>query len=86
MIRTLFAGPADLSRFGTGQSCRMGIVSRRTREIGIRSALGARQHELIRLVVGQGIGVALVGVALGIAAAFGVTRYYRYSSLRVHAA
>jgi predicted permease len=50
-------------------------VSRRTREIGIRSALGARQHELIRLVVGQGIGVALVGVALGIAAAFGVTRY-----------
>jgi ABC-type antimicrobial peptide transport system permease subunit len=36
-------------------------VSPPTCEIGIRSALGARQHELIRLVVGQGIGVVLAG-------------------------
>jgi predicted permease len=50
-------------------------VSRRTREIGIRSALGAERRDLLLLVVAQGIGLALVGLAIGIAAALGVTRY-----------
>ena len=50
-------------------------VSRRTREIGIRSALGAHQRDLLRMIVGQGITLVLVGVALGVAAALGVTRY-----------
>jgi predicted permease len=49
-------------------------VSRRTREIGIRSALGAERRDLLLLVVGQGIAVALVGLAIGLVAAFGVTR------------
>ena len=50
-------------------------VSRRTREIGIRTALGAHRSDVIRLVVGQGIALTLVGIGVGIAAAIGVTRY-----------
>jgi ABC-type antimicrobial peptide transport system permease subunit len=50
-------------------------VSRRTKEIGIRSALGAHQRDLLGLVVGQGIVLVLVGVAIGVAGALGVTRY-----------
>jgi predicted permease len=50
-------------------------VSRRTREIGIRSALGAHPHDVIRLVIEQGIALALAGIAIGVAASFGVTRY-----------
>ncbi|HEV2381689.1 MAG TPA: ABC transporter permease [Terriglobia bacterium] len=50
-------------------------VARRTREIGLRMALGAQQREVLRLVVGQGILLALAGGTFGVAAAFGVTRY-----------
>ncbi|MGH9774974.1 MAG: ADOP family duplicated permease [Candidatus Acidiferrales bacterium] len=49
-------------------------VARRTREIGIRIALGAQGRDVLRLVVGQGIALAFVGTLLGIAAALGVTR------------
>lgn len=49
-------------------------VTRRTREIGIRMALGARRGNLIRLVVVQGIAVALIGAAVGVAAALAVSR------------
>jgi len=47
-------------------------VTRRTREIGIRMALGARRVDLLRLVVWQGIVLALMGTALGIGGAIGV--------------
>src|SRR5207302_3358818 len=50
-------------------------VRRRTREIGIRRALGAQQRDVLRIVVGQGLVLAALGAALGIAAAAGVTRY-----------
>jgi predicted permease len=50
-------------------------VSRRTREIGIRSALGAHQRDLLRMVAGQGVALVLVGITIGIAAALGATRY-----------
>jgi predicted permease len=49
-------------------------VARRTREIGIRSALGARRVDLLLLVVRQGLVLLLCGVAAGIGAALGVTR------------
>jgi predicted permease len=49
-------------------------VARRTREIGIRSALGAQRFDLLLLVVRQGLVLVLCGVAAGIGAALGVTR------------
>jgi putative ABC transport system permease protein len=49
-------------------------VSQREREIGIRVALGASRWNIVRLVMGHGIRFVLIGVALGIAMAVGVTR------------
>jgi len=49
-------------------------VVRRTREIGLRMALGAEPVAVVRLVVGQGIPVILVGILLGMLGAFALTR------------
>ena len=50
-------------------------VARRTREIGIRTALGAQRREIFGLVMIQGLILAMVGALVGIGAAIGVTRY-----------
>ena len=49
-------------------------VAQRTRELGIRMALGAEPKSVMRLVVGQAMTPALIGVGLGLAGAWGATR------------
>jgi predicted permease len=60
-------------------------VSRRTHEIGTRMALGAQVGDVLRLVVKQGFVLALVGVAIGIGVALGVTRYLKSMLYNLHA-
>ena len=74
LLLTAFAGLAlllaALGIYGV-ISC---TVSQRTREIGIRIALGATHERVVRLVLGQGLGLTIVGVATGLVGAFWLVR------------
>ena len=51
------------------------LVEQQTREIGIRSALGAKRSHILMLVIGHGVVMAFIGIVLGLVASFGLTRF-----------
>jgi ABC-type antimicrobial peptide transport system permease subunit len=52
-------------------------VNQRRREIGIRMSLGAQRHHVLRLFLGQGMAVTLLGIAIGLGGAWAATRIMR---------
>ncbi|HXJ96914.1 MAG TPA: ABC transporter permease [Terriglobia bacterium] len=60
-------------------------VAQRTQEVGIRRALGAQQHDILRLVIGQGLILALAGIVIGLGGALALTRLMKTLLFRVSA-
>lgn len=74
-VMTVFAGLAlvlaSIGLFGVLSS----LVSQRTQEIGIRMALGAQTKDVLRMVLGEGFRMVLLGVVIGVAAGIALSRY-----------
>ena len=51
------------------------FVGQRTREIGIRMAMGAQRRDILGMVVIEGLSLTLMGIGAGLASAFGLTRF-----------
>ncbi len=74
LLLTLFAGLALLLAVVGIYGVMSFAVAQRTREIGIRQALGATGKATLGLILGQGVRLALIGVGVGVLAAFGLSR------------
>jgi putative ABC transport system permease protein len=74
LLLALFAGVALLLTMVGLYGVMAYAVAQRRHELGIRMALGAEARDVLKLVVGQGIRLALVGVALGLGGAWALTR------------
>ena len=77
MLLAVFAGLAlILAAVGIYSVIAYGVTER-TREIGIRMALGAAKRDVLKLIVGRAAMLTLAGVALGLAGAFALTRFMK---------
>jgi len=74
MLLTTFAGIALLLASIGIYGVVSYLVNQRVHEVGIRMALGAKPNDIMRIVLGRGSIMALVGIAVGLAASFGLTR------------
>jgi predicted permease len=71
LLATLALGLATIGIYGVMAY----LVNQGVRELGIRMALGATPDAILRLIVSQGVSVAITGIAVGIAGAFAITRF-----------
>ena len=74
-LMTIFAGTALLLASVGLYGVLASLVSQRTQEIGIRMALGAQKRDVLSLVLWEGARMVLLGIALGVGAGVGLSRY-----------